>query len=311
MAAAHTDTDDALHSALERFTKVSGFSERGAIVTDLDGTAVHEMDGKIVIPQRVELALMALVKAGHPLMLNTLRFPLSVIRTFGREWYSVTGAALPAVTLNGSLLGNIVETREGELGFEELACFPLTASEIDQALEPVIKLLEQGVRDVLVFYYPRDWRIGEVIWTPVAEKVIPIKEKYRSASAVSAVELPKLRAQLAEEDICMIFLLIDLPRDRLMAYQHTSSSSFYTHAGIDKLASAYTMANMLASDLKASVGAGDTNMDRFLEGVGCAIIVGERELAFNGVYETLRVPNSPKLGDLLFRLVELERSLHT
>lgn len=308
IAATRPALDQRLIDRLASFVDASRFRELGAIVTDLDGTAVHEDQGRIVIPRSVELGLKQLVDSGRPLVLNTLRFPLSVLRTFGREWYAVSRAPLPTVTLNGSLLGDIVEAPDGSLAFEETAAFPLTQEEIDRALAPVQVLLEQGVRDVLVFYYPRDWREGEVIWTPVPEKVLPIREKYVSASAVTAVEFHKLRDQLRAEDVCMIFLLINVPRDRLMAYQHSQGSHFFTRHGVDKLSGACAMAERLGVDLAASVGAGDTEMDRFLSGVGCAVIVGGQQLPYRGLQDTIFVPDSPALGELLFRLLELERS---
>jgi hydroxymethylpyrimidine pyrophosphatase-like HAD family hydrolase len=297
---------------VERLTKFfshSRFAELGSVITDLDGTAVHEHRGRIIIPRRVELALMKLVELGRPLILNSLRFPLSVLRTFGREWYAISRAPLPTVSLNGSLLGHIVMGSDGTLGFDEVAAFPLTAAEIDRALAPVKVLLADGVRDVLVFYYPRDWRMGEMIWTPVPENVLHTREKYTSASAVTAVDFEKLRAQLHAEEICMIFLLIDVPQDRLMAYQHSQGSHFFTHAGVDKLSGARAMAELLGVPLHAALGAGDTKMDRFLSGVGCAVVVGGARLPYNGLQETLAVPNSLALGELLYCLSELQRGV--
>src|SRR5207249_4974304 len=107
-----------------------------------------------------------------PLMLNSLRFPLSVIRTFGRDWYNLSNAPIPTISLNGSLLGYVMKTPEDEIAFEEISAFPLAAAEIDEILQNVERLLDDGVKDLLVFYYPRDWRIGEVIWTPVPEQVL-------------------------------------------------------------------------------------------------------------------------------------------
>ncbi len=299
--------DGQLLATLEAFVHSSRFTERGSIVTDLDGTAVHEDQGKIVIPREVELALIRLVELGRPLVLNTLRFPLSVIRSFGRDWYEISRAPLPAVTLNGSLLGRIVETR-GHLVFEEIACFPLHGDEIDRALAVVEALLDDGASNVLVFYYPRDWRMGELIWTPDPEHVISVKEKYVSASAVTAVEFPKLRAQLGAEDICMLFVSLDLPQDRLMAYQHTQESMFFTSRGVDKLSGLQAMASHLDIDLTRALGAGDTEMDCFLTGTGCAVIVGSEELPYWGLEVTLRVPDSPTFGQLLCRIAELHGS---
>jgi len=105
---------------LRHFLEQSSFATTGVVVTDLDGTAVHEFQGKITIPQEVELGLMRHYKRGRPLILNSLRFPLSVIRTFGQEWHKLSNAPIPTVTLNGSLMGFITKTVESELVFEEV-----------------------------------------------------------------------------------------------------------------------------------------------------------------------------------------------
>lgn len=296
---------DEVEAKLQTFLNQSTFATSGAVVTDLDGTAVHEFQGKIIIPKEVELGLMRHYESGRPLILNSLRFPLSVIRTFGQEWYKLSNAPIPTVTLNGSLIGFIKKTSEGELAFDEAAASPLTPDEIHEALAGVQNLLDGGIKNVLVFYYPRDWRIGEVIWTPVPENIIAVKEKYLSASSVTAVEFPKLQDQMLAEDICMIFLLIDAPEDQLMAYQHTKRSNFITHKGVDKLYGAHTMADVLGCQLPQSLGAGDTELDNFLDGVGLALIVGNNELKFRGQVETIRLTNSHELGGLLFRAAEL------
>lgn len=104
---------------LQQFINQSSFPTSGAVITDLDGTAVHEYQGKIVIPKEVELGLMHHYQRGRPLILNSLRFPLSVIRTFGQEWYKLSNAPIPTVTLNGSLVGFVKKTDEAELIFEQ------------------------------------------------------------------------------------------------------------------------------------------------------------------------------------------------
>ncbi len=294
-----------VEAKLQGFLRQSAFASEGVVVTDLDGTAVHEYQGKIVIPKEVELGLMRHYERGRPLILNSLRFPLSVIRTFGQDWYKLSNAPIPTVTLNGSLMGYVKKTDEGELAFEEAAAFPLTKDEIIDALTGVQRLLAGGIKNVLVFYYPRDWRIGEVIWTPVPENVIPVKEKYRSASAVTAVEFQKLQDQMLAEEICMIFLLVDAPEDQLMAYQHTKRSNFITHKGVDKLLGAQTMSNLLHCDLRDSIAAGDTELDTFLSGAGLAVIVGAHQLSFRGVIDTIKLNSSLELGSLLFRAAEL------
>lgn len=290
---------------LRKFIDDSSFATGGGVVTDLDGTAVHEFQGRIVIPKEVELGLMRHYERGRPLILNSLRFPLSVIRTFGQDWYKLSNAPIPTVTLNGSLMGFVRKTVEEELEFEEAAAFPLSEPEILAALEGVRGLLSGGIKNVLVFYYPRDWRIGEVIWTPVPENIDHVKEKYLSASAVTAVEFPKLQDQMLAEDICMIFLLIDAPEDQLMAYQHTKRSNFITHKGVDKLFGARVMANHLHCDLRDSLGAGDTELDNFLAGVGMALLVGNNQLNFRGLVDTIKLNDSFELGGLLFRAAEL------
>jgi hydroxymethylpyrimidine pyrophosphatase-like HAD family hydrolase len=266
---------------------------------------VHEYQGRIIIPKEVEFGLMRHYERGRPLVLNSMRFPLSVIRTFGQDWYKLANGPIPTVTLNGSLIGFVKKTPESELVFEEAAAFPLTKEEILEALEGVQGLLNNGFKNVLVFYYPRDWRIGEVIWTPVPENILAIKERYRSASAVTAVEFPKLQEQMLAEDICMIFLLIDAPENELMAYQHTKRSNFITHKGVDKLFGARAMSELLHCDLRDGIGAGDAELDTFLSGVGLALIVGNQQLNFHGLIDTIKLNNSFELGNLLFRAAEL------
>ena len=294
-----------IDAKLQRFVEQSSFTTSGVVITDLDGTAVHEYQGKIAIPKEVELGLMRHYERGRPLILNSLRFPLSVIRTFGQDWYRLSNAPIPTVTLNGSLMGFVKKNEEQELIFEEAIAFPLTKDEIAAALKGVQAILDGGIKNILVFYYPRDWRIGEVIWTPVAENVLAVKEKYASASAVTAVEFPKLQEQMLAEDVCMIFLLIDAPEDQLMAYQHTKRSNFITHKGVDKLFGAQAMAKFLQSDLRDSLGAGDTELDNFLSGVGLALLVGNHELAFRGIVDTIKLRDSMELGAVLFRAAEL------
>ena len=294
-----------VEAKLQTFMQQSAFATSGVVITDLDGTAVHEDQGKIIIPKEVELGLMRHYERGRPLILNSLRFPLSVIRTFGQDWYKLSNAPIPTVTLNGSLMGFVKKTEESELVFEEAAAFPLTKEEIVEALKGVKGILDGGIKNVLVFYYPRDWRIGEVIWTPVPENVDHVKDKYRSASAVTAVEFPKLQDQMLAEEICMIFLLIDVAEDQLMAYQHTKRSNFITHKGVDKLFGARVMANHFKCDLRDSLGAGDTELDNFLAGVGLALLVGPNPLEFRGLIDTIKLNNSFELGMLLFRAAEL------
>ena len=294
------------------FAHKSAFLSHGGVVIDLDGTAVHENNGQVVIPRPVELGLKALYDRGRPVVLNSLRFPLSVMRTFGKEWLDISNSPIPIVSMNGSQVGYIKRDEKSELCFEEVAAFPLTANEIDACLTGVEALLDDGIRDILLFYYPRDWRMGEIIWTPVAERVDHVKQKYLSASAVTAVELDKLQEHLHAEEVCMIFLLIERPADDLMAYQHSKPSSFFTTKGVDKLTGAAAAADYIGFQMDASFGAGDTPMDVFLNGVGMAVHVGPMDLDFRGLITTIRVADSFELGDVLFRLAgiqELENAI--
>jgi len=287
---------------LRTFVNKSDFCQQGGIVTDLDGTAVHEDRGRIYLPKPVEHGLKQIYELGRPLVINSLRFPLSVIRTFGKEWYTISRAAIPCVSLNGSLLGYVIEQSDGQLVFEEISAMPMMANEIEDVIGKVTGFVEANIKDILLFYYPRDWRMGEIIWTPIPENVSEVRQKYTSASSVTAVTISKLREQMHAEQVCMIFLLINVPEDQRMAYQHTQRSNFFTHEGIDKLAGAQAMADHLKFSLDHSVGAGDTEMDRFLKGVGLALIVGAMNLKYEGTRDTMRLKDSFELGDVLFRL---------
>jgi hypothetical protein len=114
-----------------------------------------------------------------------------------------------------------------------------------------------------------------------------------------------LRDQLHAEDICMMFLLLDVPEERLMAYQHTRRNNFFTREGVDKLFGAQRIADALHFELASSIGAGDTELDRFLTGVGLAVLVGGAALEFKGVHATIRLLNSFELGELLFEIAAM------
>jgi hydroxymethylpyrimidine pyrophosphatase-like HAD family hydrolase len=297
--------DPHITTQLQNFVDNSAFTTHGGVITDLDGTALHEEAGRIYIPKQVELGFHTLHSLGRPFVLNTLRFPLSVIRTFGRDWYGVSTSPIPTVTLNGSLIGYVTKTDADEMVFEEIAAYPLQPAEVNSAVDVVAELVEKGVQNLLLFYYPRDWRMGEIIWTPVPEKVLAVKEKYVSASGVTSVELPKLRAQMLDEEICMIFLLVERSDDPLMAYQHTGRNDFFTTMGVDKLSGAQRVASILGFDLQSSIGAGDASPDRFLAGVGLAVVVGNRKLPFRGLKDTIQLKDSFELGEMLFNLAQM------
>jgi hydroxymethylpyrimidine pyrophosphatase-like HAD family hydrolase len=297
--------DPDTETLLARFAAEARFGATGAVITDLDGTAVHEHDGRIVIPQGVETGLKRLRGLGRPVIINTLRFPLSIMRSFGHEWYAISDAPLPTVSLNGSLLGYLTRSDSGDLAFEEIEAFPLDRTELDGALQRIDALLSAGLAELLVFWYPRDWTAGERIWTFRPERADAVATRYPSAASVVAGGLDGLRAQWAQEEVCMALLLLDVPQDRLMAYQHAERERFLTHAGVDKLHGTRRIAQRLQVALEDSVGAGDTAMDVFLDAVGLAVTVGASAPPFRGRIGTARVRDSLELGHLLHRLAQI------
>ncbi len=296
------------YTKLQNFISRSEFRASGGIITDLDGTAVHEFEGKITIPKQVEFGLKKIHDLGRPVVLNTLRFPLSVIRTFGKEWYEISNSPIPTVLMNGSQLGYIKNIND-ELIYEEIDAFPLSVEDINEILIGVEGLIKDNIKDLMVFYYPRDWKQGEIIWTPAPEKIQLLKHKYLSASYIYSSDVESLKNDLESQEICMIFLLIEVERDKLMAYQHSKPSSFFTRKGVDKLYGMEQIALRLGFDVLHSIGAGDTPMDTFLNGVGLAVLVGNHNLEFKGIKETINLANSGELGDLLFDIVGLELNL--
>lgn len=258
---------------LRAFRQGSEFVSRGGVVTDLDGTALHERDGRVLVAEPVAEGLKALVELHRPVVINTLRFPLNVIRTFGREWGAITDQPVPLVSLNGGVLGMLTPVGEADTTFEEVAAFPLSKTEIADALGKLEDLLDQGLTRVVLFIYPRDWRRGEIIWSVQLGQVEMLRSKYLSASEVCSGPLASLHDMLLSDDVCMLAVQVEIPDDRRMAYQHTNPNRFVTAAGIDKLSGAREAAARLDFDLDQSVGAGDTPMDSFLAGVGLAPMI--------------------------------------
>ena len=294
---------------LQHFFNHSKFEECGGLITDLDGTAIHEFEGRYSIPQSVQLGLDKIYDLGRPIVLNTLRFPLSVIRTFGKEWYKISNAPIPTVLMNGSQVGYIMQTNEGNFLYNEIDAFPLEPNEIAAVLQIITSFIKNNDLDLLVFYYPRDWEQGEIIWTPLTNKIEMVQKKYMSASNVYSSSLENLQSDLHDQEICMIFLLIDVPQDRLMAYQHTKRNNFFTHKGVDKDFGAQQMANHLQFELKHSIGAGDTEMDSFLRSVGLAIHVGNPLLSYESLLPPIKVKNSSEFGEILFELAAMQRNV--
>jgi len=71
-----------VEDALMAFVDGSAFAASGAVVTDLDGTAVLEHEGRVFVAPEVESGLKHLRDLGRPVAINSLRFPLNVVRTF-------------------------------------------------------------------------------------------------------------------------------------------------------------------------------------------------------------------------------------
>lgn len=285
---------------LTTFLSAGRFATDGCVITDLDGTAVLEREGLIYLPPEIEHALKGIRDRGRPVIANTLRFPLSVIRVFGDEWHRATASDLPLVSLKGSQTGCIVRSASGQTSFDEWHADPLQASEVLEVLTAVDAMVRDGLSDLLVFHYPRDWRQGERIWTVDPDQVDRVREKYRSASLVITSDLESLRDALLSQPLCMIFLLVDVPEDRLMAYQHTQRNGFFVHAGISKRSGAEAIAKRLGVDLSASIGAGDAPPDDFLAAVGLAVIVGHNtDVDYRGISHTVRVDTIAAFGELL------------
>ncbi len=292
---------------VEQFFSNSNFRTQGAVITDLDGTAVHEFEGRIIIHKGVEKGLKKIYDVGRPIVINTLRFPLSVIRTFALDWYTISNAPIPVVLLNGSQLGYITKIDE-EFSFDQLQCFPLTTEEIKAEIEKLQQFTDDGIQDIILFYYPEDWKNGEIIWTPVAERIPHLQQKYSSASSVISIPIKELANELLKNPVCMLLRLVDIPNDKLMAYQHTKRSHFVTHQGVDKLYGAGKIAGLLNFDLEHSIGAGDTDMDNFLKAVGLSVHVGKINLPFEGLKDTLRLRDFVEYGDILFQIAYLQTS---
>lgn len=288
---------------VEKALAASDFARSGAVISDLDGTAVHQTRDRWLIAEPVQLGLEQVREHGRPVIINTLRFPLSVIRTFGAQWVAWTKKPLPCVTLNGSLIGDIVRSGD-DLAFTERIAFPLSNTEIEEVLTGLDQGLAAGSDDFTVFIYPRDYLAGEIIWTPAIERVDQLRAKYASAAQVVAWPFEELREFLEGRDICMLSVLVENPLDTRLAFQHGKPSSFVTCAGVNKKSGSTWLCETLGADPQASIGAGDTELDTFLDGVGIALHVGTLDLAFRGVHDTIRLPDPFAYGDVLAHVVD-------
>jgi hydroxymethylpyrimidine pyrophosphatase-like HAD family hydrolase len=282
---------------LKKFAESSDVS-KAFLALDLDGTALLEDKGKVFISGSVEKGVKAIHDLKIPVVLNTLRFPLSVITSVGEAWYQIADVPILTVLLNGSVLGYI-KCVNHELRYEEITAYPLSHGEIKTMLDGVAQLTKGGIDDVLLFFYSRDWQEGETLWTPKKEKIPALQKKYVSASRVIGGSIEGLAEELLRREICMISLFVDRPADTLMAYQHSKRNNFFTAKGVNKASGLRAVADKLGLAAGDALGAGDTEMDSFLSEVGFAVIVGRARLSFQGRKETIRVATPLELGDLI------------
>lgn len=288
---------------LKRFATANDRSKT-FLALDLDGTALLEDHGKVFISSSVEKGVKAIHDLNVPVVLNTLRFPLSVMNTVGLAWHEIADAPILTVLLNGSVLGYIKRT-DDSLHYEEITAYPLSADEIKGMIEGVSQLVKAGIDDVLFFFYSRDWKEGETLWTPNESKVPSLQKKFVSANRVFSGPVESLAEELSRRDICMTSLFINRPRDTLMAYQHSKRNTFFTAKGVNKASGLRAIAAKLNLAPADGLGAGDTEMDTFLSEVGCAVIVGTARLSFRGRMETIRVQTPAELGDLIMDYANL------
>ncbi|MEO5647999.1 MAG: hypothetical protein ABIQ56_06530, partial [Chitinophagaceae bacterium] len=139
--------------------------------------------------------------------------------------------------------------------------------------------------------------------------ITAIQQKYLSASLVISGSFEELRETLLAHPICMTFTLIEQPSDSLMAYQHSQRSNFITHKGADKLSGSRQMSEILDYDLKHSIGAGDTVMDSFLDGVGLSVHIGNPDLPFNGISQTMKLPAFVDFGEFLSFFASMQKAV--
>lgn len=289
---------------------------RGALFLDLDGVVLLEVDGRLSISGTAERGIAEVVRLGRPVVMNSLRCPQAIISKIGHEWMSQYGKEIPAILLNGSSIGRFVKVND-DLEWQEDAAFPILEEEIDDFIRGVEDLIDGGIRDMLVFFYPRDWREREIIWTPGTAHAQQKQAEYGSIARVVSWTVAELRQRMKEAETCMIFQHIDRPKEILRSYLHQDPMSFFTRkAGmrIDKASGMQEWSARNGVSPEDSIGAGDTDMDVFLSKTGLAVIVEEERrlehekrmpLRFRGVHETIWVHDPHETGELILLLAEL------
>ncbi len=287
------------HLVLERFLHYADF-DIGSVTLDLDGTSLLEESEKVFISSSVEKGLKKVVDVGQPVIINTLRFALRVTETIGKEWLALYNSKIPVVLLNGSVIGYVYgNSDDNKIFFEERAAYPLFEKEVDAIIEGLGQLLENGIREMLVFFYPRDWKQGEILWSPSVSYVEELKRRYFTASRVVSWGIEELRTQMKELETCMVHVMVHRSSGTLMAYQHSQPNTYFTRKGVSKASGNKEMAKRLGVSLDNSIGAGNTEMDTFLTDVGLAIVVGKDRIPFAGRRETLTVDDPRDLGELM------------
>lgn len=291
------------------FSSNPDFTDKGGLMTDLDGTVIQEKEGRYFIPAEVQEGLAEIYDTSCPIILNTIRFPLSVIKTFAFDWYNIAKTSIPLVSMNGSQIGYINIDRKSNFTFQEVDAFPLGEAEIKKFITDIEEILNNS-GTVLAFYYPRDWSKGEIIWSSDKEKVSDTKGKYRSASHVYSSDLQTLKNNLEAEDISMIFLRATITEANA-SFLHTSHKDFYTRQGVDKLFGAKKIITCLGREIENFIGAGDTPMDVFLKEVGQVVKVGSMDLNFDCKSPILQLEHVPDIGEVFTEIAKSCASVKT
>lgn len=294
------------HQAIERFVSLSDL-RKGAWFVDLDGVIfIQEGRGKFNISEEAEHGILNTWNIGCSVIINSLRFPLSIIENLVPDWLLMYEKDIPAVLLNGGLIGYF-RKKDGGIVFEELEAHPLSEKELDSLVDGLTAVIANSIPnarpDMALFFYPRDWRKGEIVWVPEGVDVDAVRDGYVNASEVMSCGLEELRQKLKKARPCLAATLVDKHK----ISEDASPWDYYTWKGIDKATGAREIASMLGISLADSAGAGDSQMDKFLSEVGLAVRVraGKENLAFKGKKETLDVGSSPELGEVMSTLARL------
>jgi hydroxymethylpyrimidine pyrophosphatase-like HAD family hydrolase len=279
------------------------FRQYGGLMTDLDGTIVQHQEGNYAIPYQVQACLNDLYRVNCPIILNTIRFPISIIKTFAPVLYPIAQHPIPVISLNGSQWGYIAPGENEDFSFTEAGAQPLKPAEIKRFMANLRFLVQHKVPHIAAFYYPRDWTKGEIIWSAEESRVAEMAQTYKSASRVYSSSLPVLENNLTAEEISMIFLLVK--KDLIPGkYLQHDLKDFYTTAGVNKLAGAHAFVNQLGRTLQNFIGAGDTPMDVFLQETGAVIKVGNLPLDFDCQATILPVETVSEMGEVFTQIAE-------